>query len=120
MGTNSNSYTQIKISVAPELASKFKMTCAKSNVSMASIIARFMADYSNATLKKRAPSPDYSTKRKRRLAVQRIIRQLEQIRDFEELYHDKIPENLGNSMVYENADQAVSALEEVIEMLDIF
>ena len=86
---------------------------------MAGKLSEYMSNYSKSTME-RKPLPDYTTKRQRRTAVKSIIKQLEQIKDFEERYRDAIPENLQGSIVYENADQCVSWLEEALEILDSY
>ena len=56
-------------------------------------------------------------RRDRRLALEAVICQVELIRDAEELYMDRVPDNLCGSESYEIAEQAVSILDEVIPML---
>lgn len=63
------------------------------------------------------PLYDYSTKRKRRAAVEYIIKQLELIKEYEEKYRDNIPENLQNSEAYEAAEEYIEYLEEPLEVL---
>lgn len=63
------------------------------------------------------PLYDYSTKRKRRAAVEYIIKQLELIKEYEEKYRDNIPENLQNSEAYEAAEEYIEYLEEALEVL---
>jgi len=113
---NSENYTQVKVSVAPEVASAFKAACASSDVSMASKLSTYMMEYSNAA-QKGGRSPDYATKRQRRAAVRSIAQQLELIKIAEEKCRDNTPESLQGSVNYENAEQSVSLLEEVIELL---
>jgi len=110
-------YVQIKVSVDPDLASAFKAACVALNVSMVGAISKYMSEFSKAAFQ-RKPLPDYSTKRQRRAAVKKVIRQLEQIKAAEEAYMCNIPENLQGSVVYENAEQFVSSVEEAIEILD--
>jgi flagellar biosynthesis chaperone FliJ len=62
-------------------------------------------------------SPDYSTRRKRRKAIDGVVQQLVQIKAFEERYRDNIPENLQNSSVYESAEEYIACLDEAIEQL---
>jgi len=99
------------------VAAAFKDACAASSVSMASKLSQFMADYSNTDISKRKPLPDYSTKRRRRAAITKVIRQLEQIRDCEEQYRDRIPESLQGAAVFDNAEEFVACLEAAIESL---
>jgi hypothetical protein len=106
---------QVKVSVTPELASAFKAACAASNVSMASTLAQFMADFSNTAIKRK---PQYTTRRQRRTAIKAMMRQLEHIKGAEERYMDAIPENLQGSVVFDNAEQSVSLLDEAIELLE--
>ena len=114
---NAKNYTQVKISVAPEVAAAFKAACAASGATLAATLSRFMAEYANAATK-RKPTPDYSTRRQRRAAVLAIKRQMEQIRDAEERLRDNMPENLQGSANYEMADEYASLLNEAVELLD--
>ena len=109
-------YKQLKISVDPFTAASFKEACATANTSMAAKLAEFMVEFTNAVAV-RKPLPDYSTKRQRRAAVSKIIKQLEQIRDCEQDYCDRIPENLQNSVVYEKAEEFLIYLETAIDAL---
>jgi hypothetical protein len=112
-------HTQIKVSVDPEIAAAFKKACAESKVSMAAVLSHFMADYASISTKRPAV-PDYSTRRRRRSAIQAILKQLKQMQTWEESVRDNMPENLGNSAAYEAAEEAVSSLEEAIEALAEF
>jgi hypothetical protein len=109
-------YTQVKISVDPVLAAAFKAACAASGESMASALSRHMAAYSKAKGNKKPPG-DYSTRQRRRRAVGKIIVSLEAIKQAEEAYAGNIPENLQNSVRYDDAEQSVSVLEDAISML---
>ena len=111
-------YTQVKISVPPVLASAFKEACSRSKVSIASVLSGFMADYcqSNAS-QKPSPDPCYATRRQRRAAVKRLANQLTMIMAAEERYMGNIPSNLQGSVVFENAEQSVSLMEEALDVL---
>ena len=109
-------YTQVKISVEPELASIFKAACVKANESMANVLKKHMTTYSQAVSKAKAPT-GVATRRQRRAAVKGLITQLEIIRLAEEGYRDRIPENLQGSSVYNNADEAIALMEEAAEIL---
>jgi len=76
-----------------------------------------MAKHSGVYLKGK-PSSILSSKRQRRAEIVKIIKQLETVRGCEESYQERIPENLQSSEVYEKADEWVSVLSEVIEMLE--
>jgi hypothetical protein len=116
---NSNHYAQVKIAVDPELASSFKAACAVANISMAGKLSEFMAEYSGMVRHtKSKTSPDYSTRRKRRTAIKRILLELEQIRLDEERFIDHAPENLRSAPAYETAEEYASALDEAIEQLE--
>jgi len=108
-------YTQVKVSVDPELAASFKSACAKSGISMASAFTQYMADFCHARI---GPTrPEYTTRRLRRAAAAKLVEQLCQIKEAEMRYRDAIPENLQNSSVYDAADETVSLLEEAAEIL---
>jgi len=113
---NADHYTQVKVSVNPDVASAFKSACTAANVSMAGKLSQFMADYGNTVVNRR-PLSDYSTRRQRRTAVCSLIQQLEQIKAAEERCRDNTPENLQGSMVFESADQCVTLLDEAIDLL---
>ena len=109
---------QLKITVDADIAASFKKACAAANTSMASLLSRFMADYANVAFEKQMPSPIYSTKRQRRTAIKKLARQLEQIRECEDEYRSRIPENLQSSPACESAEEFISILDEAIDSLD--
>jgi hypothetical protein len=113
---NTTRYKQLKVSVVPEIAMNFKNACSASNISMAAKLTELMADFSGSKIA-RKPLYAYTTKRKRRAALRVIVEQLEQIRDSEQQYQERIPENLQGSVVYEKADEFISTLDEAIELL---
>ena len=109
-------YSQVKVSIDHQIASAFKKACAASNVSMAAVISRFMVDYYNCKVEIKV-TPDYSTRRKRRVCVKRIISELERLRAAEEHLIDNAPENLQDAPMYETAEYYVSLYEEAINQL---
>jgi len=113
---SNSEYTQVKVSVNSEIAAAFKASCLTSDISMASVLSQYMAKYSNTSHKNNSSS-SLSTKRQRRASIDKVIRQLECIKTYEEDYRDRIPENLHSSIVFESADQWVSVLDDVIESL---
>ena len=116
MGTADNN-RQLKITVDKEIASAFKAACTTANVSMATVLTQFMTDYSNtAKTRKKQAAPDYSSRQRRRVATHAIIRQLSQIKSFEEEYMDKIPEQFTQR--YEEAEHACNQLTEAIDCLE--
>jgi hypothetical protein len=114
---NNAHYTQVKINSEPILALNFKKACVCANESMASVISQFMRDYCKTAVSQKG-KPDYSTRRKRRAAVNCIARQLLLIKDAEEVYASNIPDNLKGSSVFDHADQTISVLDEVIDLLE--
>jgi hypothetical protein len=120
VGAIMNRYKQVKISVPADAADAFKGACATRNISMASVMLQFMGEYSSIEIEKNKQFPDYTSKRLRRKAIKLIIQQLEKIKAAEELYRDNIPENLQGSVVFDSAEEAVSLLEECVELLCSF
>ena len=120
---NAENYTQVKFYAEPKLAADFKTACAAVGVSMAAVLSQFMADYCNElpTQKQKQPpittEPDYSTRGKRRTALRSMVAQIAALKDAEEGYRDRIPENLQGSARYEAADNDVSLMETALESL---
>ena len=110
---------QVKVSVDPGIAAAFKAACAAANVSMAAELSRFMAGYAGCAVKRKA-APDYSTRRHRRTAIKAMVKELEAIRACEEGVRDRTPVNLQESSVYDATEEAISALDEAIGILDGF
>ena len=107
---NNAHYTQVKVSVQPEIAAEFKKKCQDKGVSMASEISRFMS--------RENKKPDIcSTRQRRRKALFLTIAGLEEILNAEKQYWDNIPINLKNGPAYEAAELAVSTLEEALDLL---
>jgi len=109
-------YTQIKVSVDPDIASAFKNACFSQNLSLASVLSQFMAKF--AGVKTSGYNPDLSTKRQRRAVVSSIICQLKRVLNNEVIYQSNIPENLQGSSVFERAEECISSLSEALELLD--
>ena len=114
---NAEHYTQIKVSVNPEIAEAFKTSCTKSGVSIASVLSKFMADYSKIPTIKKPPTDPYGTRRKRRNAAKVILIQMEQLALAEERCRDNIPESFQNSKLYEDSEQSADTLNEIIDLL---
>ena len=109
-------YTQVKVSVAPDIASAFKEACAASNVSMTAVLAGFMAGYAKYPVKPET-MPDYSTRRRRRAAIKGIVEDLGLMKAWEEKVLDNTPENLQGADAYGITEEAVSSSEEAIDAL---
>ena len=115
---NASHYKQQKFSVDPEIAAAFKTACETAGVSMASEISRFMVEYSATKPKQKAASvEDMSTRRKRRKIVVAMTLLLESVMHAEMSSHDNVPENLRNSIAYEENEERISAMEEALELL---
>ena len=112
-------HAQIKVSVDPALAAAFKAACAVSNVSMAAELSKFMSDYASVAVKHKA-APNYSTRRHRRTAIEAMVRELRRMRLCEESVLDNTPENLQSSSAYEATEEAISTLDEAIDILAEF
>lgn len=140
---NASHYSQVKIYTKPETAAAFKAACSAADVSIASVLSKFMDVYiqkgpaavqsdtgGTSTEKPRLcrtcykvnlDASAFSTRRKRRAAIKAIISQMEQIALAEEKNIANIPENFQDSEIYENAEQSFALLEEAIELLgDIY
>jgi hypothetical protein len=115
---NSANYKQVKVSIDPKVADAFKTACGTAGVSMAGELARFMAEYCGFSKNQRqAPSPDVSTRSKRRKAVAEAIGLMEIVRDAESSSHENVPENLRGAAAYDAAEESISMMDEAIELL---
>jgi len=115
-----NAYRQLKISVDPELADSFKAACVSAGVSMTSELSEFMAMRTEALSglsEKAAKQASYDTRRKRRHHIDLMIRQLEAIKNHEDVYMNNIPDNLQAGQAYEDAGQAIDTMEQALELL---
>jgi hypothetical protein len=108
-------YAQVKVSVAPELASAFKDACNAGGMSMAGELSRFMAKQSG--FPENPPAP-LGTRRRRRGELKKITERLNAVIENERRYMDNIPENLQGSSVFEVAAGSVEALEEAVDILN--
>jgi len=117
----SKNYTQVKISVDPDVAAAFKAACTSINVSMAGILSQFMSDYSGLVRSggfgDNADHFDFSTRRKRRMVIKHVIQLLHSVMEGELFSMDRIPNNLKGTSAYESAEEIVSQLGEAIETL---
>ena len=112
-----DAHAQVKICVKSEIAAGFKSKCIADGVSMASRIRGFMeTEVGRPTLKIHAANAVF-TRGQRRKAIKNILDLLEKILVMETLYMDNIPDNLRNSIVYEKAEQAISSMEDAINLL---
>ena len=86
---------------------------------MATVLSRYMAEYSGQPKElKNATLPNYSTRKRRRKAIGSIVSALTMIMDSEAKSRDNTPENLKGSEMWEKADEIISLLEEAIDALE--
>ena len=113
-------YKQVKISVPIDLAESFKSACEMAGVSMAAELSKFMAEQIGGLsdlAAKLASKNSVETRAKRRRQLKIIISQLEIIRDKEDAYKEKIPENLQSGPAYEAAEETIETLDQAIDLL---
>lgn len=114
---NSSHYAQVKVSVPKDLADAFRAKCKAENTSIASKISQFMAKETCGTRPAKPQPAPYETRPKRRKELDVEINKLTAIMEAERSYMDNIPENLQSSHFYEAAEQAVTVLEQAIDIL---
>jgi hypothetical protein len=108
-------YTQVKVSVSPDLASAFKAYCRNSGFTVTGELSRFMAGCTGFAAD---PSPlSTATRGARRKATDAVVRTLRRICDAEAAYLDNIPENLRSGPACEASEQSVEALTEAVDIL---
>jgi hypothetical protein len=118
---NKAHYTQVKVSVPPDIAAAFKATCAMYGNSQAGVLSKFMAEYSQACFKKAESSDKLDTRKRRRAAIKDIAARLEEVLAAEERYRDNVPENLEGSKWHQASEDSISAIEDIIDdMSDIY
>jgi hypothetical protein len=84
---------------------------------MASVLSEYMEGYGATPSKKSVLATQAATRGKRRRSLEVLTAELEHIRDAEERYRDRIPENLSGSAAYDAAGESISLLDEAIEIL---
>jgi len=117
---NREHYTNVAVAMNPELATKLKEFCGEKKVSVTSVITGLVAGYlgTEIPLPKEKPqkkAPNNRSKRRRDLWVH--IAAIEDIYRGEEEYLNNIPENLHDSIRYENAENSVEHLLAGLEAL---
>ena len=60
---------------------------------------------------------DFSSRQKRRTAINAILECLTSIRDAEQLYLDRVPDNLQDTDAFSVGECAVDTLDEIIDLL---
>jgi hypothetical protein len=133
---NAAHYTQVKVSVNPNIAAAFKATCAENGNSQAYVLSTFMSDSSRSTEHERSSPAEevrplsssktettgsLETRKKRRAAVKEIAARLEDVLAAEERFYDNVPDNLQGAKWHEASETSISAMQEVLELLfDIY
>jgi hypothetical protein len=115
---NRNHYTQIKVSVRPEVAAAFKLSCAVAGTSMASEIGSFMALRAGTGNTASDSLPSVQVRKQRRAEVDYLSSRLRRVLEAEESYRDNIPENLRGSSAYDTAENIIDMLDEVLSALE--
>jgi hypothetical protein len=109
---------QVKVYAEPELAETFKNLCATGGTSVTAELCEYMRK--RIGMKEPGTTTGNRTNKRwqRRAATHRIISLLEKIRDAEESYRERIPENLSGGEAAEAADETVRLLNEAIDVLE--
>jgi hypothetical protein len=108
---------QLKVSIDADLADAFKAVCAAQGVSMASRIAAIIRAETGSPPAAPSARPPLLTRRQRRRAAHLCAKEVERIRDAEDAYRNRIPENLSGGEAYCAAEEATAALGEAAELL---
>jgi len=118
---NKMHYTPVKVAVKHETAAGFKAACVVAGSSMASVLSDFMDKYAR-TAQEKAPAPaNVKTLRDRRKMMSMVYTLITEIRDAEEDYMNRMPENLRGSSRYDAADERLGKLDEAIDIIgDIY
>ena len=106
-------YAQVKAYIAPETAETFKAKCMNENVSVSFKLGSFIEGEAGKT----AAIDAVETRKQRRKAVNIMIGKLNAVIRAEAAYQGRIPENLGDSSVYDASEQTIEILEEALNLL---
>jgi hypothetical protein len=118
---NREHYTQIKVSVPPDVAAAFKSSCADAGTSMSGALKSFMIELAGIAKSNTGTLPLVSTRRQRRKEIQTLLKRLNRVLDAEERCMNNIPENLRGSSVYEAGENITGLLSDaIISMEEIY
>jgi hypothetical protein len=124
---NKKHYSQVKVSVFPVVAQRFKAACVSADISMSSALVAFMTAYVDATDAQSMPASgkkqmDLASKRGRRKLLCDLFKQLQKIKDAEEAYRDSVPENMAERIrcAEEGLDALDGALEALSDAVDVY
>jgi len=117
---NASHYKQMKFSLSPTIAKEFKSTCEEQDLSMASVIGKFMCEFSKIdyTANKKPKSDKTVTRKQRRKEMCTIISMVTAILTAEKESLNKTPDNFRNTETYEESERIVDALGDALESLE--
>jgi hypothetical protein len=104
----------------PELAAKLRKICGENDISVSSVITELVAGYlgtETPSIKEKPQKKVPDNRGRRRRELWKHIVAIERICEGEETYLNNIPENLQNSIRYENAENSVEHLQLAIDEL---
>ena len=109
---------QVKITIEPEIAEAFKTACTNKGVSMTKELTRLMSDHARIATRDQFKNKGLIENRGgRRKELNKLIARIEAIRDAEDEYKNRIPENLQSGSAYESVEQTVEAIDQAIDWL---
>jgi hypothetical protein len=114
----SANYAQIKISIKPDLAAKFKALCIADKTTVTAELSKFMANRCDVADRERRRKDLLTTRGGRRKLMALKCQEIEMILNYESEYHSRIPENLQGSVNYEMSEQCIEDIEEALVILE--
>lgn len=108
---NSSNYSQVKMSVKPDIAIVIKNTYTVNNASITAVIFRFIAKYSGTESNRGNYTPVVSTMKQRKTAPTSVINRLRQTSDSEERCPNNITISLRGSKAFQSAERCISNIE---------
>jgi gas vesicle protein len=117
---NREHYTNITTAMTPELAAKLKENCKENGKSVTSLIIALVSEYlgiKDSSPKEKPQKTASDNRGRRKKELWKHIAAIETICDGEETYLSNIPENLRDSIRYENAENSVEQLKLAIDEL---
>jgi gas vesicle protein len=117
---NREHYTNITTAMTPGLANKLKENCRENGKSVTSLITELVSvylDINDSSPKEKSKKTASDNRGQRRRKLWKHIAAIEIICNGEEAYLNNIPENLQDSIRYENAENSVEQLKLAIDEL---
>jgi len=115
---NELNYRQIKIMISPKTAETFKKTCNETGQTMNGVLTRYIESFCKKKPHKPLPPLKIETRQQRKKSLELILGILNDLREAESDYLEKIPENLRNGIRYENSNQCIDTLDDAINILE--